>query len=44
MIIMANSATDCHDTEVDVLQNLAHGLWRVIIRKRLHNKISADVK
>jgi len=43
-ITVANRPDDYKAEDAEVLQRLAHGLWRVVIRKRLHDNIANDVK
>jgi len=44
VIVVADRAADYCGNDAEVLEKLAHGLWRVVVRKRLHDSISDDVK
>ncbi len=44
VIDVANRPTPYQAAEAELLQEMADGLWRVIVRKRLHDSMPDDVK
>ncbi len=44
VVMVANRETDYSPAEAALLMALAAGLWRVVVRKRLHDRMSDDVK
>ena len=44
VVMVGNRPTDYGPAEAELLRALAAGLWRVVVRKRLHDRISDDVK
>lgn len=44
VVLVGNRPTDYGPAEAELLEALAAGLWRVVVRKRLHDRMSDDVK